>query len=154
MPRAVSRHSTILGVAMILAMGAPVGAQERNPLFSGTRDPNVIKSQLQHGLASLERSVRLLQGATDPAQAATGVDALREAYKYLRAAQESSERLNRSRKFPDPAVQVRDNRVSQVRDHLLNCSSAFTPDQEGIAMCTNEATAALRTLRVTLEVFP
>lgn len=142
------------GTAMLSSLEG--SAQERtNPLFNLTTDPATIRTQMQRALPALERGVQILQASPDAAAATKGVEALYDSYRYLRAAQESSAQLNNHRKFPDPVVDLRNERVWKVRTRLIKCHGNFVPTSEGsIAMCAEEAAAALRELRVIFQVFP
>ena len=144
------------GVCLTVAAWSSVGvcAERKDPLFGITNDPAKIQTQLQLAVPELEKGLRLLQSSSDPDQLNLALDALFDSYRYLRAAQESSDQINNHKRFPDPMVQLRNQRVWRVRSHLIKCRASFAPNSEGIAMCTEEASAALRELRIILQVFP
>jgi hypothetical protein len=147
---------TVACVGLTVAAWRDVGvcAEREDPLFGHTNDPAAIQTQLRLAVPQLEKGLRLLQSSSDPDQISVALDALFDSYRYLRAAQESSDNLNNNSRFPDPMVQLRNQRVWRVRSHLIKCRSGFVPGSEGIAMCTEEASAALRELRIILQVFP
>jgi hypothetical protein len=145
---------SVLAAAVLLFGGGMAFGQSENALFAITHDPATIKIQLQKSLPELERGVQLLQSASDAEQAKKGLDALYDSYRYLRAAQESSALMNRIAKNPDPMIPLRNERIWAVRSRLIKCRASFTPDSNGIEMCSQEATAALHDLRILLQVFP
>lgn len=136
--------------------GTPSEAQRReNPLFGLTSDPSTIRTQMQMALPALERGAQILHSAPDATLAVKGVEALTDSYKFLRAAQESSTLLNNNRKYPDPVVELRNDRIWKVRTRLIRCHSSFVPGNENsVALCAEEADAALRELKIILQVFP
>lgn len=151
----------LLGVSGIVIGALACGSVETeaqvkdSPLFYLTTDPSTIRTQIQMALPALERGLQILQSSPDPDQAKKGAGALYDSYRYLRAAQESSSQLNNKRKFPDPVVEIRNDRIWQVRSHLIKCNGSFVPtNPDSIAMCAEEAAAAIRELRLILQVFP
>ena len=79
-----------VAAAIVLPTWSEVAAQARNPLFEQTTSPAVISQQVRFALPSAERGLQLLTSGGDPAQLALAVQSIDDTYKYLRAAQEST----------------------------------------------------------------
>jgi hypothetical protein len=146
--------AVLVGALAFGSIGSEAQVKD-SPLFYLTTDPSTIRTQIQMALPALERGLQILQSSPDPDEAKRGVGALYDSYRYLRAAQESSSQLNNKRKFPDPVVEIRNQRIWQVRSHLIKCNGAFVPNNpDSISMCAEEASAAVRELRMIIQVFP
>jgi hypothetical protein len=137
---------------------APGGlAQQDDILFRRSRDPKIIRGQIRAALPSLERGYALLISSTDPESTATAVNLLHETYRYLRAAQESSEVLESISKFPDPLVGLQNRQLGEIRDRLLGCWSNRTHLAEpGLIRtnCVDGLGPSLRKLRVIVASLP
>lgn len=140
---------------LVLAAPAAVRAQP-NPLFQMTRDPQVINSQIRAALPAGEKALELVTTAADPETLAIAVQSMRDSYKYLRAAQQSSEQMVRLSKFPDPLLQLRIQRIWPIRQHYLACEPVADAMAIGSAearrRCTEQIEAAVRALRILVEL--
>lgn len=145
----------LLGVA---APGREAGAQVANNLFRDSTDERVIHSQVQLSLAPAERGYEQLAASTSPAETDAAVKSLQTAYKYLRAAQEGSQRIAAQAKVPDPMLKLRIDRIWAVRRHLLNCvdNQGHLDDSDGgtKAFCLEGLTDAIRRLRILTVALP
>jgi hypothetical protein len=63
----------------------------------------------------------MLTAATDQTETAAAIRVLFESYRFLRAAQQGSEMVRAHVKFPDPLIQLRIDRLWQIRVRLLKC---------------------------------
>ena len=112
----------VLALATMMLLLAPEVRAQANPLFQWTRDPQVINSQIRAALPAGEKALELVTTAADPESLASAVRSMRDSYKYLRAAQQSSAGIVRTSKFPDPLMQMRVQRIWQIRQHYLRCN--------------------------------
>ena len=146
------------GIAIVLAMRPEVMAQTRNPLFGHTTSPAVISEQVRLALPSAERGLQLLTSGGDPAQLALGIKSLDESYRYLRAAQESTDLMARRAKFPDPLAQVEMKQMWAVREHMLFCTGQaghiVNQNQELTEQCVRHVIEGIRQLRVLVATRP
>lgn len=152
-----------LGILLCAGLGLlesrPAAAQAaNNALFEHTTSPAIISQQVRMALPSLERAVRLLNRNAEPAQLEEACQAILDTYKYLRAAQESTDLLTRRQKFPDPSAQMEMKRMWQIRTHMLACTAQsghiVKQNQEMIDMCAEHLSEGIRQLRVLLVIMP
>jgi hypothetical protein len=158
------QHSTActLGIALLacaawLPLAGTASAQQDEAMFRRTRDPKVISMQIKAALPTLERGYAMLISTTDPEPTEAAVNLLHDTYRYLRAAQESSEVLESISKFPDPVTALRNRKILDLRDRLLRCWSNRThltdpgPIRSG---CIEGLQVGLRNLRVMVATLP
>lgn len=158
------QHSTArtLGIALLacaawLPLAGTASAQQDEAMFRRTRDPKVISMQIKAALPTLERGYAMLISTTELEPTEAAVNLLHDTYRYLRAAQESSEVLESISKFPDPVVALRNRKILDVRDRLLRCWSNRThltdpgPIRSG---CIEGLQVGLRNLRVMVATLP
>lgn len=157
--RSIAR--TLGFTVLVCAAGLPcaplASAQQDEAVFRRTRDPKVISLQIKAALPTLERGFALLTSSTDPEPTEAAVNLLHDTYRYLRAAQESSEVLESISKFPDPAVALRNRKLSDIRDRLLRCWSNRTHLADpGLIRtgCIEGLEGGLRSLRVIVAALP
>jgi hypothetical protein len=109
-------------------------------------------------LPSAERGLQLLSGDAAPAQLERACDAILDTYKYLRAAQESTDLLVRRSHFPDPLAAIEMKQMWDIRMHMLACTNQtghiVNQNQEMITMCTEHLTKGIHQLRVLLATMP
>ncbi len=158
------QHSTActLGIVLLacaawLPWAGTASAQQDEALFRRTRDPKVISMQIKAALPTLERGYAMLISTTEPEPTEAAVSLLHDTYRYLRAAQESSEVLESISKFPDPVIALRNRKILDVRDRLLRCWSNRThlTDPGPIrAGCIEGLQVGLRNLRVVVATLP
>lgn len=137
---------------------APAGlAQQPDILFRRTRDPKIIREQIRAALPPFERGYELLMSSSDPEPTATAVNLLHDTYRYLRAAQESSEVLENISKFPDPLIGLQNRQLGEIRDSLLGCWSNRT-NLSGPSLtrtnCVDGLAVSLRKLRIIVASLP
>lgn len=135
---------------MLLA-GGLAAAQERS-YFGWTTDPKVVAKQIQLSLPAAQRGLELLQAATTDTQITVAVASIFDAYRYLRAAQESSENIEAYAKVKDPMVPFRNARILQIRDQLRWCrehrEELLRRDQEATAQCQSNVMKAIHDLQI------
>lgn len=145
------------GAVVLLLWAGSVLAQDANEFFNRTRDPAGVSQRVRLALPAAERGLALLTSG-DPSQLAPAVESIRDTYKYLRAAQESTADLERWSKFPDPLAEMKIARMWTVRKHTLACTlqagHIINQSPEMISMCAREMTEGVRELRVLLAVMP
>lgn len=147
------------GAAVVLGVAGLADGQARNPLFERTTNPSVVSQQVQLALPSALRGLELLTArGSDPVSLEQAVSSIDDTYKYLRAAQESSELINNRAKYPDPTRQVQMTRMWGVRLELLEClkqrGHIVQQSPEAISTCTEHLTEGIRRLRVLLAIMP
>lgn len=155
-----SELGRVLGAVLLLAVVA--GAREtraQDNLFRDTTDERIIRSQVQLALAPLERGYEQLTVSTSPEQIDVAVQSLKTAYKYLRAAQEGSQRIQTQSKYPDPMLKLRMDRIWAVRQRLLNCidNQPHLDGSDGGGTrdwCLNGLPEAIRRLRILTVALP
>jgi hypothetical protein len=147
-----------ISFALLVGPSPQLMAQTRNPLFEQTSSPAVISQQVRLALPSAERGLQLLTGGGDASQLALAVEAIGNTYKYLRAAQESTDLLVRRSKFPDPLAQIEMKKMWDIRMHMLACTNQaghiLKQDQEMITMCAQHVTEGIRQLRILVATLP
>lgn len=147
-----------VALAIALSIRPELMAQTRNPLFGHTSSPAVISQQIRLALPSAERGLQLLTSGGDPTQLALGVKSLDETYRYLRAAQESTDLLVRRSKFPDPIAQMEMKQMWEIREHMLFCTGQaghiVNQNQEMIEQCVRRVIEGIRQLRVLVAIRP
>jgi hypothetical protein len=147
-----------VAAAMVLPTCSKVAAQARNPLFEQTASPAVISQQVRIALPSAERGLQLLTSGGGPEQLALAVQSLEDTYKYLRAAQESTNLLVARAKFPDPMAQLEMKQMWEIRKHMMFCTGQaghiVSQNQELIDQCAGHVTEGIRQLRVLLATMP
>ncbi len=143
---------------MLLLLPTYLRAQQQDPLFNRTTDPAIISKQAHLALPTAERGLQLLTSASDSSQLAQAVEAIDHTYRYLRAAQESTEQLIHLSKYPDPLMPIQTQRMWQIRLHMLACTNQaghiIKQNQEMIHMCTEHLTEGIRQLRTLLAIMP
>lgn len=147
----------LLVTATSLAGAAGTVAQQEEILFRRTRDPKIIREQIRAALPAFERGYALLLNSTDSESTTTAVTLLHDTYRYLRAAQESSEVLESISKYPDPLVGLQNRQLGEIRDRLLGCWSNRTHLAEpGLIRtnCIDGLGPSLRKLRVIVAGLP
>ena len=153
------RRRHVLPVLALLLLAPSHGvAQHVNPYFNQTTEPAVISQQVRFALPSAQRGLALLTGGGDPGQLTMAVQSIDDTYKYLRAAQESTELLERRAKFPDPLANLEIQRMWEIRLHMMACTGQaghiVKQNQEAIAACAQHLTEGIRKLRVLLAIIP
>ena len=147
-----------VAAAVVLPTWSEVAAQARNPLFEQTTNPAVISQQVRVALPSAERGLQLLTSGGGPEQLALAVQSLEDTYKYLRAAQESTNLLVARAKFPDPMAQMEMKQMWEIRKHMMFCTGQaghiVNQNQEVIEQCAGRVTEGIRQLRVLLAIMP
>jgi hypothetical protein len=147
-----------VAAAIVLPTWSEVAAQTRNPLFEQTTSPAVISQQVRFALPSAERGLQLLTSGGGPEQLALAVQSLDDTYKYLRAAQESTNLLVGRAKFPDPMAQMEMKQMWEIRKHMMFCTGQaghiVNQNQEVIEQCAGRVTEGIRQLRVLLAIMP
>lgn len=150
----------VLGVLLLGSgsVGREADAQTPDNVLRHTTDERIIDQQVKLALAPAERGYELLLASTSPAQTEAAVQSLRTSYKYLRAAQESSQMISVQAKYPDPMLKLRMDRIWAVRSRLLNCidnqGHLDNPDVQTRAWCVEGLTEAIRRLRVLSVALP
>lgn len=147
----------ILTLGTWLACAPSTSAQQDDAMFRRTRDPKIIREQIKAALPTLERGYELLISSTDPVPTATAVNLLHDTYRYLRAAQESSEVLQSISKFPDPLIRLQNRQLDEIRDRLLACWSNRTHLAEpGLIRtnCVDGLPPSIRKLRIIVATLP
>jgi hypothetical protein len=128
-----------------------VSAQSDDRLFRNHFDPTVIATQIRRALPVFEEGLALLTSSTDPEPTAAAVTLLNDAYRYLRAAQQSSEAMQRRVTIPDPLIDLRNRQIMRVRDGLATCvNNRFYLSDPGRIRdnCLDGLFRGVRTLRV------
>jgi hypothetical protein len=113
--------SLVLFAALSGGIPAPVAAQPAEALFRDSLDEKVIASQVHMAVPAYRRGHQMLTAATDQTETAAAIRVLFESYRFLRAAQQGSEMVRAHVKFPDPLIQLRIDRLWQIRVRLLKC---------------------------------
>jgi hypothetical protein len=154
-----SELSRVLRAVLLIAVAAIAGeAGAQDNLFRDSTDERTIHNQVQLALAPLERGYELLAASRSPAETDVAVQSLKTAYKYLRAAQEGSQRVASQAKFPDPMLKIRMDRIWAVRSRLLNCidNQPHLDDDDGRTRewCLGQLPEAIRRLRVLTVALP
>ncbi len=159
---ALSAARPLVGLLVFVVLGlftchsAP--GQTRNPLFEQTSSREVISQQVRMALPSLERGLQLLNRDAEPAQLEQACQAILDTYKYLRAAQESTDLLVRRSKMPDPLAQMEMKYMWDIRMHMVACTvqtgHIVKQNQEMIDMCAGHLTQGMSQLRVLLAIMP
>jgi hypothetical protein len=147
----------LLACAAWLPSAGTASAQQDEAMFRRTRDPKVISMQIKAALPTLERGYAMLISTTEPEPTETAVKLIHDTYRYLRAAQESSEVLQSVSKFPDPLIALRNRKILGVRDRLLSCWSNRTHLADpGLIRtgCIEGLQVGLRDLRVVVATLP
>jgi hypothetical protein len=146
---------------LLAVMGIGGEAEAQDNLFRDTTNETTIRNQVQLALAPLERGYELLAASTSPAETEVAVQSLRTAYKYLRAAQEGSQRIATQAKYPDPMLKLRMDRIWAVRVRLLNCIDnqphldvSEGSDSRTRTWCLEGLPEAIRRLRVLTVALP
>jgi hypothetical protein len=117
----------------------------------------MISAQIKAALPTFERGLALLTTSTDPEPTAAAVTLLHDTYRYLRAAQESSDYLERYSKFPDPSIALRNKQILQIRDNLLKCwaNKAYLAEEGSMrSTCIEGLEVSIRRLRVIVVTLP
>lgn len=144
-----------LGVGVLVGLPGLLMAQHQNPLFNRTSDRNIISQQVHLALPSAERGLALLTNGGDPAHA---LQAIGDTYRYLRAAQESTEDMMHDAKFPDPLWEIETKRMWEIRTHMLKCTNEtghiLRQDETITRMCADNLVEGIRKLRILLAVMP
>ena len=113
---------------------------------------------MRFALPSAERGLQLLTSGGGPEQLALAVQSLDDTYRYLRAAQESTDLLVGRAKFPDPMAQMQMKQMWEIRKHMMFCTGQaghiVNQNQELIAECAGHVTEGVRQLRVLLAIMP
>jgi hypothetical protein len=158
------RHSTALvswliavTVAAWLSDVLPAASQQADALFRITRDPRMISAQIKAAVPTFERGLALLTSSTDPEPTAAAVSLLHDTYRYLRAAQESSEYLERYSMFPDPLIRIRNQQILEIRESLLKCwgnKAYLAEDGPMRTTCIEGLEVGIRRLRVIVVTLP
>lgn len=149
-----------LGVLLLGSglVGREAGAQATDNILRLTTDERIIDQQVKLALAPAERGYELMVASTSPADTEAAVRSLRMAYKYLRAAQESSQMISVQAKYPDPMLKLRMDRIWAVRSRLLNCidnqGHLDNPEVQTRTWCVEGLTEAIRRLRVLSVALP
>jgi hypothetical protein len=150
-----------VGLTSVLLFPFPTQllAQQQNPLFNITTDRAIISQQVHLALPSAERGLQLLPSGGDSGQLAVAVESIGDTYKYLRAAQESTQQLIRLSKFPDPLMPMEIERMWQIRVHMRACTNQGghiikQNQEEMINMCTQHLIEGIRQLRTLLAIMP
>ncbi|MGH7414256.1 MAG: hypothetical protein ACREKJ_08650 [Candidatus Rokuibacteriota bacterium] len=161
---ALARHPVAARVArLVLAgvcllwMSAALSAQPDDRLFRNHFDPTIIAMQIRMALPVFERGLGLLSTSTDPEPTAAAVTLLNDAYRYLRAAQQSSEAMQRRVTVPDPLIDLRNKQIMRVRDGLATCvnNRFYLADPGQIREnCLDGLSRGIRTLRVIVVTLP
>lgn len=157
-----SRPERLLMISLmywtVLTASTSASAQAPDGLFHGVRDQAIISTQIRLALPSAQRGYRLLASTVDPSDTKIAATALRDSYRYLRAAQEGGEMVLSRSSFPDPLTALRNQRIWQVRLQLLKCidntehlSDASSPYRSA---CLDGLPQALRTLQVIEGTLP
>jgi hypothetical protein len=149
---------SIFGVLLLAVCGGGREVSAQDNLFRDTTNERTIHNQVQLALAPLERGYELLAASTSPAETDMAVQSLRTAYKYLRAAQEGSQRIANQAKYPDPMLKLRMDKIWAVRVRLLNCidNQPHLDDSDGRTRtwCLEGLPEAIRRLRVLTVALP
>ena len=117
----LAQWSVGLGLLAAVAGGfaAPGGAQP-DP-FRDAADERVIANQVHSAVPPFRRGHQMLLAATDQTEISAAIKVLFESYRYLRAAQQGSEMVRNHVKFPDPLINMRIDRLWEIRSRLLKC---------------------------------
>jgi hypothetical protein len=151
-----SAHGSVAArvlVAVVCLFAAPpsLSAQSDDRLFRNHFDPTIIATQIRKSLPAFEQGLTLLSSSTDPEPTAAAVTLLNDAYRYLRAAQQASEAMQRRETVPDPLIDLRNRQIMRVRDGLATCvNNRFYLSDPGRVRdeCLDGLSRGIRTLRV------
>jgi hypothetical protein len=151
----------VVGLTSVLLFRFPtqlLAQEHKSPLFDLTTDRPIISQQVHLALPSAERGLQLLTSGGDAGQLAVAVESIGHTYKYLRAAQESTQQLIRLSKFPDALMPMEMERMWQIRVHMLACTNRgghiIKQKQKMINMCTEPLIEGIRQRRALLAIMP
>jgi hypothetical protein len=156
----IHRRFVVLAVAAAVVVGisAPIAAQVENPLIENTTDPSMVARQIRTALPTVERGYTMLTSSSDPESTAAAVALLLDSYRYLRAAQQSSENIQfKKGPFRDPTVDLRNKHIMEIRNHLGMCVSNRFYLLESAKIreeCLDGLTAGIRKLRFIVVTLP
>lgn len=152
------RYALMLGVvtSVLLECSVSHALDDNNALFKQTTDPQVISRQIRLALPAARRGFELLQTASSQEETAIAVESIYDSYRYLRAAEESSENLQAWAKVKDPLTKLRNDHIWQIRLHLRFCrdNGGSLADAGIRATCTQGLVNAIRDLQVIVETTP
>lgn len=143
-----------LGIACLT--GTDAGAQGPADLMRlNTKDLALIAAQVRAAVPPLQRGLALITTSQEPGDLTASFESSRVAYRYLRKAQANTETVISLSKNPDPVLVFQKDRMSEIRRHLLNCSSTVAHGEpRQVSHCADNFAGALQKLRALVVTLP